>query len=228
MSYPKDGVSHTTGLAWEESEYLADEINAILEKVKAGESIAEEAAALIPKLEEIDAAANTVLNCDNEALVGEITPYLNSLKATVEADIYVTKAVLAIEEGEKDQVWNNYSRAAAKIAESNTYVKDCYKPKGYVKLQVMPGTKYLRPYASQMYSMLQAKVADVIGFESDNIDVQAYTSFAQFSASDAEKAKMIDGDTSTYMSLQSGIQKTQTVRISWDAGEEFFIHEMFY
>ena len=79
-----------------------------------------------------------------------------------------------------------------------------------------------------MYSMLQAKVADVIGFESDNIDVQAYTSFAQFSASDAEKAKMIDGDTSTYMSLQSGIQKTQTVRISWDAGEEFFIHEMFY
>ena len=103
MSYPKDGVSHTTGLAWEESEYLADEINAILEKVKAGESIAEEAAALIPKLEEIDAAANTVLNCDNEALVGEITPYLNSLKATVEADIYVTKAVLAIEEGEKDQ-----------------------------------------------------------------------------------------------------------------------------
>ncbi len=147
------------------------------------------------------------MNCDNEALVGEITPYLNSLKATVEADIYVTKAVLAIEEGEKDQVWNNYSRAAAKIAESNTYVKDCYKPKGYVKLQVMPGTKYLRPYASQMYSMLQAKVADVIGFESDNIDVQAYTSFAQFSASDAEKAKMIDGDTSTYMSLQSGIQK---------------------
>lgn len=207
MSYPKDGVYHTTGLAWEESEYLADEINAILEKVKAGESIAEEAATLIPKLEEIDKAADTVLKCDNEALVGEITPYLNSLKATVEADIYVTKAVLAIEAGEKDQVWNNYSRAAAKIAESNTYVKDCYKPEGYVKLQVMPGTKYLRPYASKMYSMLQAKVADVIGFESDNIDVQAYTSFAQFSASDAEKAKMIDGDTSTYMSLQSGVQK---------------------
>ena len=114
MSYPKDGVSHTTCLAWEESEYLADEINAILEKVKAGESIAEEAAALIPKLEEIDAAANTVLNCDNEALVGEITPYLNSLKATVEADIYVTKAVLAIEEGEKQQMYSCYGGEAGR------------------------------------------------------------------------------------------------------------------
>lgn len=207
MSYPMDGVYHTTGLAWEESEYLADEMNAIMEKVKAGESIADEAATLLPKLEEIITAADKVLNCDNEALVGEIKPYLRSLKATVDADIYVTKAVLAIESKEKDQVWNNYSRAGAKITESNNYTKDCYKPAGYVKLQVKPGTKYLRPYAADMYSMLQSKVADIIGFVSDNIEVTPYTSFAQFSASDAEKAKMVDGDTGTYMSLQSGMQK---------------------
>lgn len=207
MSYPKDGVYHTTGLAWEESEYLADEINAIIEKAKAGESIADEAATLLPKLQEIDKAAQTVLDCSNEALVGEIKPYLDSLKATVEADIYVTNALLAIENGEKDQVWNNYSAAGAKIAESNSYVKDCYKPEGYVELQVMPGTKYLRPYASQMYSVLQSRVADVIGFESTNVELTPYTNFAQFSASDAEKAKMVDGDLTTYMSLQSGMQK---------------------
>lgn len=207
MSYPKDGVYHTTGLAWEESEYLADEINAILEKVKAGESIAEEAATLIPKLEEIKAAADTVLKCDNEAIVKEITPYLNSLKATVDADIYVTKAVLSIEEGEKDQVWNNYSRAAAKIAESGIYFKECYKPGGYTDLQVLPGTKYLRPYSAKMYSLLQSRVADAIGFESTNVELTPYTNFAQFSASDAEKAKYVDGDTSTYMSLESGEQK---------------------
>ena len=131
---------------------------------------------LIISLEGLVMASDTVLRNGYEALVEEITPYLKSLMATVEADIYLTKTVLAIEDGAKDEIWNNYSRAAAKIAESNSYKKDCYKPEGYVKLQVMPGTKYLRPYASQMYSMLQAKVADVIGFESDNIDVQAYTS----------------------------------------------------
>lgn len=227
MSYPKDGVYHTTGLAWEESEYLADEINAIIEKAKAGESIADEAATLIPKLQEINNAAETVLKCDNEALVGEIKPYLDSLKATVEADIYVTNALLAIENGEKDQVWNNYSAAGAKIAESNSYVKDCFKPEGYVKLQVMPGTKYLRPYASQMYTLLQAKVGDIIGFESTNVELTPYTNFAQLSASDAEKAKMVDGDPSTYMSIgTSGVMQKQNDYYGVDLGKAAEITEI--
>lgn len=206
MSYPRDGVYHTTGLAWEESENLADDVNTIIDKVKKDESIKEYTDSFLTKLQGISLASDVVLKNGNEALLEEITPYLNSLKATVEADIYLTKAVLAIEDGVKDEIWNNYSRAAAKIAESNSYKKECYKPGGYTQLEVMPGTKYLRPYAAQMYSILQSKVADSIGFVSENAELTPYTSFSQFSASDAEKAKYVDGDVSTYMSLQSGKQ----------------------
>lgn len=207
MCYPRDGVYHTTGLEWDESENIAEYMSIIIEKVKKGESIKEYSENLIISLVGLVMASDTVLRDGYEAFVEEITPYLKSLMATVEADIYLTKTVLAIEDGAKDEIWNNYSNAAAKIAESNSYEKDCYKPEGYVKLQVTPGTKYLRPYASQMYALLQSKVADAIGFESTNVELAPYTSFAQFSASDAEKAKMIDGDTSTYMSLESGEQK---------------------
>lgn len=41
MCYPRDGVYHTTGLEWDESEIFAEYMSIIIEKVKKGESINE-------------------------------------------------------------------------------------------------------------------------------------------------------------------------------------------
>lgn len=69
MSYPRDGVYHQTGLAWAESEDLREPIDALKNKLEAGENAATEAQALKVKLEEILAAANSLMEkAQNEGL----------------------------------------------------------------------------------------------------------------------------------------------------------------
>lgn len=204
MSYPRDGVYHQTGLAWAESEDLREPIDALKNKLEAGENAATEAQALKVKLEEILAAANSLMEkAQNEGLKKEFAPYKESLSATLEAAIAGLNSIIAISEEDYDIAWNEYSNIATKIAASNSVTKPGFKPGGYTNLEVKPGTKRLRPLATYLNSKLGKELNKILGLEGE--DAKLYYNFTQWAnVAESEFNKYYDGDMSTYTKLEYG------------------------
>ncbi|MGL5381642.1 beta-N-acetylglucosaminidase domain-containing protein [Clostridium sp.] len=204
MSYPRDGVYHQTGLAWEESEDLKEPIDALKAKLEANEDATIEAKDLKLKLEEILNAANSLMEkAENPGLKKEFAPYRQSLVATLEASIAGLNSIIAINQKDYDTAWNEYSNIATKIKESNSVTKPGYKPGGYTNLEVKPATKRLRPLANYLNGKLGKELNKILGLE--GVDAKVYYNFAQWSNTpESEFNKYYDGDMSTYTKLEYG------------------------
>lgn len=204
MSYPRDGVYHQTGLAWEESEELREPIDALKAKLEAGENATLEAKTLKVKLEGILNAADSLMeNAQNEGLKKEFAPYKKSLSATLKASISGLNAIISIDEKDYDNAWNEYSNISTKIAESNSVTKPGLKPGGYTNLEVKPGTKRLRPLANYLNSKLGKDLNKILGLE--GAEAKPYYNFSQWTnVSENEFDKYYDGDLSTYTKLEYG------------------------
>jgi len=200
MSYPRDGVYHTTGLAWGESEELAPLIDALKAKVTAGEDATAEADALAAALENIFAASNGLMEkSQNEGLKSEYAPYKQSLEATLNAALSGLRTLKAYYAGDYDTAWQEYSGIASSIAASNAVTKPGLKPAGNVELEVKPGTKRLRPLASWLNTQVAEMMNEVLGFGGKSTP---YFQFESLQATKSEAEKYLDNSDSTYMSLE--------------------------
>lgn len=211
MSYPKDGVYHQTGLAWEESEELAPYIEALESKVDAGQAAAEEAAALKAELEKILQATEDVMTLSkNDLLKSEFEPYRTSLDATLKASIAGLDALIYYDSDDYDTAWSEYGKISGLIDESNAVTKPGLKPEGNVQLEVKPGTKRLRPLAAYLNKKVGKLMNEMIGIGGETVSADPYYHFSGFSGvTDAEMEKYTDANDDTYASLQSGMQKAE-------------------
>ena len=202
LSYPRDGVYHTTGLAWEESEELAPYIDALKTKISANQDATGEAKALKEQLQVILDASNEVMEkSKNENLKEEFAPYKESLDATVNAGIAGMDALIAYYQEDYDTTWSLYSKITSYIEASDSVTKPGLKPAGNVQLEVKPGTKRLRPLAKYVDQTVADLMANIL--EGNKVEPSAYYHFNDWNGDLAnEVAKYIDDSENTYASLE--------------------------
>ncbi|WP_455684798.1 beta-N-acetylglucosaminidase domain-containing protein, partial [Thomasclavelia sp.] len=210
LSYPRDGVYHTTGLAWEESEELAPYIADLKAKIEANEDIESSALALKEQLQIILNASQEIMEkSKNQNLKEEYAPYKESLDATINAGIAGMDALIAYYQGNYDTTWQLYSTITNYIEASNSVTKPGLKPAGNVQLEVKPGTKRLRPLAGYLNQTIAKLMSDIL--DGNKSEPTTYYHFNDWigDLSD-EVAKYIDGDESTFTALE-GYGKMQRV-----------------
>ncbi len=225
MSYPRDGVYHTTGLAWEESEELAPLIEALKQQVNAGQDASKEIDALKGKLQEILDASNQLMALSqNAALKEEYAPYKTSLDATLQACLAGLSSIEYLANGDYDQAWGQYSKISSYIETSNSVTKPGLKPGGYTDLEVKPGTKRLRPLALWLQEQAGEQINEVMGFGSK---VSPYFSFSSLEASKSQAQDYLDGDDTTFMSLEgAGKEQKKDDYFGVDLGKTEFVQSV--
>jgi len=106
----------------QESIELAPKLNDFKTKYESGASIKEDAANLILEFNKLkEAAAYYKENPGSERIRDQIIYWLNSWEDTMNASIGYLKAAMAVEEGDNDTIWLEYSKAQTAFEKSKTY-----------------------------------------------------------------------------------------------------------
>ena len=107
-----------------ESEYLAETLEAVQKLVSSGKQIKENenTKALLKEFEHILTAITEFTGkCENKDLVKELTPWLNSLRDVVTAGKASLESVIALEEGKTEDAWAKFSDATKAYDTKYTY-----------------------------------------------------------------------------------------------------------
>ncbi|WP_062105519.1 beta-N-acetylglucosaminidase domain-containing protein [Bacillus niameyensis] len=154
--------AHPNGIRLSESEDIKELLNDVTEKVVNGLSIKEDADEVISELSQIATMADQFLvKTKNDKLKEELTPFAQSLRELVLADIEFIKAKLATEVENKAEAWNKFAEGLSLRGQSNNYDR----PMLIGTKKTKPAQKRLQPFTETLEEKVSQKVADLIGIE---------------------------------------------------------------
>lgn len=182
-----------------ESEYLAETLEAVQKLVSSGKQIKENknTKALLKEFEHILTAITEFTGkCENKDLVKELTPWLNSLRDVVTAGKASLESVIALEEGKTEDAWAKFSDATKAYDTKYTY-PTIEGEKNYAK----SGTKRLVPFVTKVMNEAKNRISPIVNPGDTSISPTLYAKMGGKDQVETEDAKkMYDGDETTYAS----------------------------
>ena len=153
----QDMDSRVTAL--QESVELAPKLNAFKEKYESGANIKEDAEELIQEFTKLkEAAAYYKENPGNTRTRDQIIYWLNCWEDTTNAAINYLKSAIAVEEGNKEEIWNCYSEAQAAFEQSKTYGFHYVDHTEYAEV----GVQHIVPFIKFMGESLSGVVSSIV------------------------------------------------------------------
>ena len=145
--------------ALQESVELAPKLNAFKEKYESGANIKEDAEELIQEFTKLrEAAAYYKENPGNTRTRDQIIYWLNCWEDTTNAAINYLKSAIAVEEGNKEEIWNCYSEAQAAFEQSKTYGFHYVDYTEYAEV----GVQHIVPFIKFMGESLSGVVSSIV------------------------------------------------------------------
>ena len=178
-----------------ESEYIKENLEAVLAAVENGESVAalEDTEILLAEFANILNAIETFRkDCKNTDLVEELNPWLNSLTDAVVAAEGFLNSVLALEKEDYAGAWSNFAKASKAFQTWDSYLSapDITNP-------ALGGSKRIQPFAADLVSYVESTLTPI--FDTNYSGQNLYAVFGgQKQSMDDNAAKMFDGDENTY------------------------------
>lgn len=157
-----------------ESEYLKNKLDSVQAKALAGTSLSgdKEVEALQTEFTHIQASISDFCeNCNNRALVTELTPWLNSLEQVTQACQSALEGILAVQTGDSDTAESCYNTATAALSKWATYPTPQYDTvmakSGSLRLQPFAEklTEYIKNSALGLTNLALNKPVEVSGLE---------------------------------------------------------------
>ena len=192
-SHLSDPSPSTHGLVVGESEYIKEELNQFLERFHEDEPVDEVGEALIAEFNKIlEAIESFKENSRNEKMKEEIEPWLNSLHYIVKADKHAVKSVMALQNENAEQAWEELASASTALAKSKEFtVAKLNAP----DVTVEAGAKRLIPFANELLGQLDARILTMV-------DPQATINLPVTSYENQDMGNMTDGDENTFAYVQ--------------------------
>lgn len=190
-----------------ESEYLAEKIAAVESAVAAGNSVKnlEEAQFLVNEFADIlSAIVDFRANCENQDLVSELDPWLDSLNDLAVAGKAAIESLMALEEADASTGWEKLSEASKAYDSAYTHRLQASDLDGVAKA----GTKRLSPFVQNLINEANNKLSPVLNPNDTTVSPVLYAKLAgTIRTADDNGKKMYDGSTDTYAAWDS-IQQT--------------------
>lgn len=180
-----------------ESEYLKTALDSILKKVNAGNLLKndEEVYYLINEFEAIiEAVKGFKEKCENQDLIRELNPWLNSLNDIAISGKAVLNSILAIQDNQIDEAWQQFSVAGKKLQTWDGYSTI----EGEVN-KAKAGSKRIQPFVYKLVTYAKNNLTPL--FDSNNIDFipSFYSVLGGIRQVDNDQSeKIFDGDQSTF------------------------------
>lgn len=180
-----------------ESEYLKIALDNVLKKVNAGNLLKgdEEVSYLINEFEAIIKAVEGFKEkCENQNLVRELEPWLNSLNDIAISGKAVLNSILDIQDNQIDEAWQQFSIAGKKLQTWDSYPTI----EGEVN-KAKAGSKRLQPFVYKLVTYAKNNLTPL--FDSNNKDYipSFYSVLGGIKQVDNDQSKKIfDGDESTF------------------------------
>ena len=153
----QDMDSRVTAL--QESVELAPKLNSFKEKYESGANIKEDAEELIQEFTKLkEAAVYYKENPGNTRTRDQIIYWLNCWEDTTNAAINYLKSAIAVEEGNKEEIWNCYSEAQAAFEQSKTYGFHYVDHTEYAEV----GVQHIVPFIKFMGESLSGVVSSIV------------------------------------------------------------------
>lgn len=193
-SHLSDPSPSTHGLELEESEYLKEDLNQFLERFENGEKVDEVSEKLVSEFDHVlESISNFKENSKNEQMIEEIEPWINSLEYIVKADKHAVESVMALQNEEINQAWEELAVASNALAESEGFTVEKLESSD---ITVEAGAKRLIPFAEKLIKQLDSKLLT-------EIDPQASSNIPITSYENQNMRNMVDGDEETFAYIQT-------------------------
>ncbi len=181
-----------------ESEYLAETLEAAKAAITSGASLAEDVnvQGLLQEFKDITAAiADFRANCANQSLVSELDPWLNSLDDLAAAGAAALESLIAMENNDASTGWEKLSVASQRYDTAYTYRAHPTDLEGtYAKA----GTKRLSGFISLIVNEAKNQLTPILNPDDTTANPSVYAVIAGTAQTDdANGKKMYDGDLST-------------------------------
>ena len=139
----------------DESQYLIEYFETFKSKLANKEDIRDISREIIAEMELIARMVSTFLSdCQNEALVNELEPFVLSLSDLANAINHYVKATVYLENGNEKKASESYKLASSYFANSKTYQRVSLKGKIYAA----PGSKQLKPFANYLIKNIEKEI----------------------------------------------------------------------
>lgn len=143
---------------FEESVNIKDQLNSFRDKVKMETFTEADITSMRTEFEKIDDAINLYLKQGKERIVSQMEPFMNSLRDTVEADIYLLDALKAILSDDSGKVYDLYAEAQMLYEQSTTYGLWYVDHTEYA----LGGRKYIQPFTTEVMKYVSDKVKMIV------------------------------------------------------------------
>lgn len=180
-----------------ESEYLKTALDNVLKKINEGSLLKddEEVSYLLNEFEAIiEAVKGFEEKCENQNLIEELKPWLNSLNDIAISGKAVLNCILAIQDNRIDEAWQQFS-----IAGKNLQTWDSYPTIAGEVNKAKAGSKRLQPFVYKLVTYAKNNLTPL--FDSNNTDYipSFYSILGGIKQADNEQSKKIfDGDLNTF------------------------------
>lgn len=179
-----------------ESEYIKENLEAVLEKVNNGESVKdlEDTEILLTEFETIlNAVDGFREKCTNTALVSELNPWLNSLTDVTNACKSALRCVAALEKEDVAEAWSQFA-AASKAFQS----WDSYPTFEGDTNKALAGSKRLQPFAMKLINYAENALKPLLDSNYTDFTPTLYAKLGGVVKShDSSAEKIFDGNRST-------------------------------
>ena len=188
--------SSRVGAGFPESEYIKENLEAVLTAIGNGEPIREleDTQVLLEEFANILEAVRVFReNCRNRDLVSELEPWLKSLEAVVSAAREGLNSVVALENGDNAEAWSCFAAASKALQSWNIY-PTCDDPS--ITQKALAGSKRLQPFAAELIAYIEGTLTPL--FDANYAGQNLYAVLGgQKKSMDDNAQKLFDGDLNT-------------------------------
>lgn len=189
--------SSRVGAGFPESEYIKENLEAVLTAIGNGEPIKdlEDTRILLDEFANMLEAVKVFRkDCVNRDLVAELEPWLKSLEAVAAAGLDGLRSVMALESGNSTDAWSYFAAASKALQNWNIY-PTCDDPA--ITQKALAGSKRLQPFAAELIAYIESTLTPL--FDANYAGQKLYAVLGgQKKSVDDNAAKMFDGDLDTY------------------------------
>lgn len=183
-----------------ESEYLAETLQSVQEKILGDEDIANDAEVqqLVAEFAAIyDAVDDFRANCKNTRLVEELSSWLDSLQDVSSAAKNAIEAAVALSNDDIGTAWDYFSQATVSMADWDKHTYTGGQGSSIISLS---GSRRLQPFASALLQKLTDEITTEI--DPENNGTGEFSAIGVIGGSDAGNlANMVDSDDNTYVQV---------------------------
>lgn len=161
--YLKDDGGASGAFEYDESWYLNEKIDALKNAISNNESVIDKANDLLNEFNTIVSDCEIIKeNINNDNLLSEIQPFLNSYNALGEAGVAAMKSLIAAEEGEIEEWLDNNNLASEKLDLMKTFTVDRLEGENITPYVVAVGEKRLKPIVNEVINVSREIISKAI------------------------------------------------------------------